>query len=104
MAVPKKLVGMSFVLAIPTKIIGIYWLYYLYPGLVKMQAYDQMHEPTILLSYGLVNYSIPKTFMGTAISTTYVKIDYDISTGFPKALWEWLSDSRSQKAYGNGIL
>ena len=46
MAVPIKLVGMSVVLAVPTKIIGIYYLYHLYPGLVIMKAYDQMHKPT----------------------------------------------------------
>ena len=50
------------------------------------------------------NCSIPKIFIGTAISPTYAKIESDITTAFLKALWEWLSDSRSQKAYGNGIL
>ena len=47
------------------------------------------------------NYSIPKIFMGTAISPIYAKIEYDITTAFPQDFWEWLSDSRSQKAYGN---
>ena len=43
----------------------------------------------ILLSSGqVVKYSIPTTFMKTAISSTYVKIEYDISTGFPQSLWE----------------
>ena len=46
MAVAIKLMGMSVVLAVPTKIVGIYYLYHLYPGLVIMQAYDQMHEST----------------------------------------------------------
>ena len=36
--------------------------------------------------------------------TTLVDFEYDLTKSFPQALWEWLLDSRSHKAFGNGIL